>query len=164
MSREIDLTTSDGLTLYAVIHRKRDGQYWTGTGTAFEARNNAHWATPGYCVALNKDVISAGVQANYSADFPALPADAYAVEIYTQAGGSPAPSDGVPRWEGSIEWDGTAEIRLARATAQTDKLQFDGSGFVKSSAQSLPSPAPSGYGATVTNDQISVDSESVRVG
>ena len=158
--RETDLTTSDGLTLYQTIRRQSDGQYWTGS--VFEAFNAAHWTS--YAQALAKLVISAGTQANYHADFPALAAGTYLTDVFVQAGSSPAVTDGPPRWTGEIEWDGSAEIVLSRISAKTDGLQFDGNGFLKSAAQSLPNPSPAGYGATTTSETISASSESVRVG
>lgn len=106
--RETDITTLDGLTLYQTV-RNSLGQYWTGT--VFENRNASNWSE--YAESLTKSVISANVQANYSANFPSLPAGTYRVDVYVQSGGSPAITDGAPRWSGQVFWNGNTDTGAA---------------------------------------------------
>jgi hypothetical protein len=108
MARETDIITADGLTLYQTIRRSSDGEYYNGA--SFEVFNAGHWTS--YATALNKTVLSSGLLADYAANFPTLAAGQYQVEIYRQAGGSPALGDGPPRWVSIIAWNGAAEVTV----------------------------------------------------
>lgn len=105
MAKEISLGYSPSANLYAIV-KTATGQY--ANGSTPEAFNAANWGS--YAVALAEYATATG---QYSANFPALPAGAYRVEVYARAGGSPALGDGPPAFEGSIQWDGAAEVTLA---------------------------------------------------
>lgn len=102
MSHEIGLAWTPGATLYAIV-RTATGRY--ALGTTPEAFDAAHWAS--YAIALAELATGSG---QYAGDFPALPAGIYAVDVYAQAGSSPAPSDGPPLATGQMQWGGTAEV------------------------------------------------------
>jgi len=130
MSRETNITTADGLTLYQTIEQQSTGQYWNGA--AFEPFAAAHWHN--YALSLTKTVLSANVQANYSLDFPAAIATAgsYQVNVYIQCGSAAAPTDGPPQWAAQIDWTGTGE-----SSAEPDNAS--GNGSVAITAESDPS-------------------------
>ncbi len=108
MSRETNINTVDGLALYQTIQRAADGFYWTGS--VFEAYNASHW--PIYAFALTKVVLVANVEAEYYANFPSVAAGLYRINVYAQVGGSPANTDGPPRYQGDLEWNGSAELNF----------------------------------------------------
>ena len=122
MADEISIIDADNLTYYAVV--RNAGQYLNGT--ALEAYNTAHWSS--YAIAMTKTVQSAGVSAEYQADFPAAPAKVapYRVDVYLQAGGSPSVSaDGKPVYSGQIFWNGSAETNLANVITSNPAIQHN---------------------------------------
>ncbi len=94
-------------TLYAVIHNAAS-QVWNGS--TFETLTVANWGN--YDVALTETPASSYY---YLADFPAGIAMAgdYEVVVYEQIGASPAITDTLLA-DGSILWDGSAEIAGSR--------------------------------------------------
>jgi hypothetical protein len=109
MANEIQYrAATTGSTLYAVVHDAR-GYYWTGT--AWETLTNAHWAT--YVIALAE--APAGSY-RYEGDFPGVGVGAYTVEVYLQAGGSPAQTDTILA-QFAASWSGTP---VALSPAATD--------------------------------------------
>lgn len=104
MANEITLGYTTGATLYAVV-TSSTGSYWNGT--AFEGFVAGHWST--YAIALAE----ASGSGQYFGNFPAAGGGAYTVEIYAQAGGSPATTDGPPIATGQMQWNGTAEVPLS---------------------------------------------------
>ncbi len=118
---KLAIKTIDGLTVYGVARRPSDLAYWNTSGTpAFEAFNAGNWTN--YAIAATKAVVSANVAAEYSIDVPTFAQGTYSVEFYSQVGGSPAVTDGVPPWviEG-ILWNGsdfTDLGQIANATLQ----------------------------------------------
>lgn len=99
---KISLAYTTGATLYAVI-RTSGGQYLAGaTAEPFAL---AHWGS--YALPLAELATGSG---QFAADFPAAPAETYAVDVYAQAGASPTTADGLPVASGQVVWDGTAEV------------------------------------------------------
>ena len=87
------------------MRRLSDGYVYdedAGSGT-FEAWNDANIA--------NYDIPLTDHDGNhYSVDFPAgIAANKYKVDLFIQAGGSPADGDWSPT-SGWMDWDGTAEV------------------------------------------------------
>ena len=105
MSNEIQIIHDDAAeTIYAII-RNMAGQFLAGaTPETFEAAN---WAT--YDIALAQvDSTSPPSSGNaaFQGTFPAVAAGFYWLDIYIQAGGSPAQTDWLLR-QTLYYWDGT---------------------------------------------------------
>lgn len=109
-----------GETLYAVVLNSAGAAY---NGSTFETLEADNWAT--YDIALTESD-SLGI---WLGTFPAVAAGLYAIQIYQQAGASPATSDeqvGV----GTLDWSGSAES-TARTLLRTETL-IDGKTVVES--------------------------------
>ncbi len=99
MADKISFADTTGLTFYRII-RNSAGLFVNGTTP--EAYNPSNRTT--YAVSVPETPASSG---QYSVSFPALATGLYLVDVFLQAGGSPAVSDGV-RWSGEYDWSGTA--------------------------------------------------------
>lgn len=106
MAAKIILPHLTAATVYVVIFRTSDGQWWNTDSSAFENFTLANWAD--YAIALTELDTGVGV---YSANFPSLVAGSYSGYGYEQAGGSPAVSDtriALSAWD----WSGSAFLNL----------------------------------------------------
>jgi len=103
MANEIWIRRDKNLDYFINIRRYSDWQVYYPTGTAFEAFGTSSRDISDYAIDSPTD------QGNgvFTFDAPTLAAGRYLVEIYTQAGASPADSDD---FNGSFEvvWDGSA--------------------------------------------------------
>jgi len=112
MANEIVFAFPKGFTLYARVFDST-GQVWNTSGTpAFEA-----WAdgnVTDYDIALTDKT-----SGQYIGDYPTTAAGRYKVNVYLQAGGTPAIID-APLGTGEILWDGTSEIFQADEDDVTD--------------------------------------------
>lgn len=107
MSKEIFNTLPDGLTVYFTLVDLSTGKYYYPVTPIFETYNASHWTS--YALPTTKQVISAGGNANYYADMPAVAAGAYQIVMYYQVGGSAAATD-TAEWSTVIQWDGAKEV------------------------------------------------------
>lgn len=111
MASELQAYTTSGLTLYAVLISST-GQIWNGA--AFEAYNGANWTS--YDITLTE--AGAGI---YLGNMPAAAAGMYSYIAYEQAGVNPATTDTI-RGNGSLAWNGTAEVKLSDLALQATVL------------------------------------------
>lgn len=109
MANEILAAEASGLTCYALI-LNTVGQIYNGA--AFEAYAAGNWST--YARTLTERT-STG---QYLATMPALPAGAYRIAVYLQAGASPAIGDVVME-SYLVDWDGTVVTALSSRLAPT---------------------------------------------
>ena len=100
MANELVIRYPTGATLYAHL-LDATGQIWNGAG--WEAPQNANWLD--YDLAMTE----AGTTGYYRVSMPAVDAGAYSFTILLQVGGGPVVGD-TAIGEGSIQWDGTAEM------------------------------------------------------
>lgn len=109
MSNEIRFQADSGSTLYALI-RAAGGTVWKPSTAEFVAWVDGNIGD--YDIPLTDR--SGGL---YEADFPALAAGLYAVQVRKQAGASPAADDEIVS-DGLMPWSGSAVVSLgALATA-----------------------------------------------
>jgi hypothetical protein len=88
MANEIQISASDhagAAPLYAVLSQNLGGQFWNGA--ALENYSPGDWVS--YAIPLTLD----STTRLWQADFPPAPNGTYALTIYAQVGGSPAPAD-----------------------------------------------------------------------
>lgn len=100
MADKIAFAYTTGLTFYAIL-RTSAGTFVNGTTP--EAYNASHRTN--YALSVPEITASSG---QYAVSFPSLTAGFYVVDIYRQAGGSPAASDAPPLFTGDYNWSGTA--------------------------------------------------------
>ena len=111
MANELHTNYESGNTLYAVI-RSKDGSVWYVNGIVFES-----WGTDGrdaedYCISL---VDKSG--SLYVGDFDEnIPPGRYFVQVFLQAGASPANSDSLIAGKEFI-WSGTGEVTSEKLLA-----------------------------------------------
>jgi len=120
MANEVHITYTSSSTLYFRV-RNSAGQVWNTSTPAFE-NWNAEDVTD-YDVAL---VDKSGN--HYVGSFPACDAGTYFVDVFIQAGGSPAVGD-VCIGSSSIRWDGSAELDDTDITNHLTDIK--GTGFSK---------------------------------
>ena len=162
-SGPIVATDPTGEIVYTVIIS--NGQAWNGT--AFTNIALANWTT--YANSLSEQT-GTGV---YIAQMPAgiTTPGQYGLLVYKQSGANPSPTADTIIAKGNIEWTGTSTVGAAVLNtnqntlltnqtalqtgvtgikAQTDKLLFDGSNYVKTNVQVLPSVTVSAFAIGTT--------------
>ncbi len=98
---EIGLSAGDytgGLPVYFVASNADGSQYVLQASAGLETYNAADWTLYAVPMALQSD-------GSYLGSFPAVPNGVYTVSIYSQAGGSPATTDGLLA-QGVFNWYG----------------------------------------------------------
>ena len=117
MGGEIYTTWPEGATLYAIIRRLSDGAVYSAADLAFETWSDGNIGN--YDIPLNDQDGN-----HYSTDFPTgIAAGQYKVDIFLQAGGSPADGDWSPS-HGWINWGGLqGEISSDLLNDKVDSLE-----------------------------------------
>jgi hypothetical protein len=104
MANELHTNYESGNTLYAVI-RSKDGKVWYVNGMVFESCGTGGRDAEDYCINLADKGGSL-----YVGDFDEnIPPGRYFVQVFLQAGASPANSDSLIAGKEFI-WSGTGEI------------------------------------------------------
>lgn len=104
MAKELPAFLDPSLTLYAVLLNST-GQAYNTAGAAFETINASNWTD--YDIAMTEG--AAGI---YAGSMPGVAAGVYSYAVYSRAGAAPAITDEL-LGNGSLEWDGSAEVVLA---------------------------------------------------
>jgi len=110
MSDEITHNAGPGLNLYAVRWQP-NGNVFLTNGASDEVWGTAGRDADDYDVAMTEEDSSG----HYKADFDAsgnIAAGEYPITIYQRGGAAAADAD-LPIGQGSLSWDGTAEITLS---------------------------------------------------
>lgn len=148
--------TSSGVTLYALI-RDADGAVWNGS--SFVSYVTANLGT--YDLPMTEQGTASRF---YSVAVPALAAGLYQVQVFQQAGGSPAESDAVVG-TGAAEWDGTRWTRLgapAGASLAADLLAIDN--LVDDLESRVGTPSNLGGGATLAANLADIEAQTDDIG
>jgi hypothetical protein len=111
MANEVHLDYQSGNTVYAVV-RNKAGQVWYPTGQVFE-----DWGTDAHD-ADSYDIALADKNGDrYVGDFDAdIPAGRYWLQMFLQAGSSPADSDELVA-SSQVIWSGSAELTVDKILA-----------------------------------------------
>jgi hypothetical protein len=120
MSDEITHNAASGLNLYA-CRFQANGDVFVTDGSSDEVWGTGGHTADTYDVALTEEDSSG----HYKADFDAsgnIAAGHYYVVVYLQAGANPSDSD-VAIAQGSLDWDGSAEITLATLTDNVKQIR-----------------------------------------
>lgn len=115
MANEIQAVSATGITLYAVIRRASDGQFYNTVTPGFEAYNAANW------VNYDFPMTEQGASGTYYATMPAVAAGVYQIDVRLRVGGAVAvtdPSVGA----GELDWDGTAPTVVASRAQIADSV------------------------------------------
>ena len=111
MANEIQADYGSGQTLYAVI-RNRAGQVWCAAEESFE-----DWGTNGRTAADYDIALTDKSGGRYVGDFDTnIPAGAYCVQVFCQAGATPDNSDTLVAGR-DIVWAGNAELTVTKILA-----------------------------------------------
>ncbi|MCX5647015.1 MAG: hypothetical protein NTZ17_20390 [Phycisphaerae bacterium] len=111
MANEIQADYASGNTLYAVI-RNRSGQVWLPAQQTFE-----NWGLGGHTADDYDLALTDRTGSRYIGDFdPGLPSGDYCVQIFRQAGATPADGDMLVSSR-EILWTGTGELTAAKLLA-----------------------------------------------
>jgi hypothetical protein len=100
-----------GETLFFVRYAA-NGDVFLSDGSASETWGTAGRGADDYDVAMTERKTGSGASGNYVGSFDTVPnigAGVYDFDIFLQAGGSPADSDGPALFWGEMPWTGTAE-------------------------------------------------------
>jgi hypothetical protein len=104
MANEIHADYASGNTLYAII-RDGTGRVWQAAGEAFE-----EWGAGGHTVSSYALTLADRGGSRYVGDFdPDVPAGQYRIQLFLQAGASPADGD-VLVASRDIVWTGRGEL------------------------------------------------------
>jgi hypothetical protein len=116
MANEIYTTWPEGATLYAIIRELLTGNVYNNVSGAFEAWSDGSIGS--------YDIPLTDYDGNhYSATFPAtIPEGLYKVDIFLQAGGSPADGDWSPS-SGFMNWDGQQERSASLLSDQLEDIE-----------------------------------------
>lgn len=116
MANEIYATWPEGATLYATVRDLLTGGVFNTSTGAFETWSDGSIAN--YAIAMTDYDGN-----HYSADFPlTIPEGKYKIDIFIQAGGSPADGD----WSfitGYMDWDGQQERDNTALSDQLDDIE-----------------------------------------
>ncbi len=111
MAHEIQADYASGSVLYAII-RTLAGQVWYPEGQAFE-----DWGAGGHAIDSYDIVLTDKSGNRYVGDFDEdIPAGCYCIQVFKQAGASPAPSDALV-CSREIRWTGAGELTAAKILA-----------------------------------------------
>lgn len=103
MANEIHYSYDDTKVLYAIIRRVSDQYIYDVGHTAFEAIGTWNDIRVGEC-----DIAMTASGDNHFANFPAVAAGVYTVQIRERLGASPD-TDDTPVAQGEMYWNGTTE-------------------------------------------------------
>ena len=111
MANEITIDYASGHTLYAVI-RNRTGEVWCAVERTFE-----DWGAGGRTMQDYSLPLTDKGGSRYIGDFdPNVPAGQYRIQLFVQAGASPANGDAIIASR-DIAWTGTGELTALKILA-----------------------------------------------
>ena len=117
MANEITHSYDSTLSLYCFVRRVSDQYIYDVGDTAFEALGTWNDARAGEC-----DIVMVASGDTHWADFPAVAAGVYFVEVREKAGANPDTDDRSVA-QGVMYWDGTAEITPSTDSADLTTLE-----------------------------------------
>jgi len=119
MANEINCPGKNADTYYALVKRRTDKYIYDVGDTAFEAVGTWNDARIDEC-----DIVMTAIGDAHYADFPAVAAGVYDIEIRKQAGANPD-TDDKAEFIGEMCWDGTAEITRSALDALIDTVKAE---------------------------------------